>query len=294
MALFKISKRRVALASCDPYPPVEDDEGPLRDALERRGFEVVSPAWDAAYDWSTCVAVLLRTTWDYHVRCAEFLAWCERVATITRLFHGPDIVRWNVDKRYLRALAERGVPIAETRWLDADASIDDLRLPYERAFLKPVVGANASDTLRFACDDAGYAAAIAHIRQHPQAFMLQPYLASVERDGELSIIAIEGQVAHAIRKVPAPGDYRVQEDWGARDLAWHPDEPALALAHRAIEVASDILGQRLLYGRVDMLVGPDGYVLNELELVEPALFLRHGPRTGDLLAAALEARIRSS
>ncbi len=292
--MVKDPVERVALASCDPYPPVEDDEGPLREALQRRGFEVVSPAWDASYDWSTCVAVLLRTTWDYHLRCAEFLAWCERVSMVTRLFHGPEIVRWNVDKRYLRALAERGVPIAETRWLDVDATIDDLRLPYERAFLKPVIGANASDTLRFACDDDGYASAIAHLRARPQAYMLQPYLASVERDGELSIIMIEGQVAHAIRKVPAPGDYRVQEDWGARDLAWHPDAPALALAEQAVAVAQDILGQPLLYGRVDLLIGPNGYVLNELELVEPALFQRHGPRTGDLLAAALEARIRSS
>ena len=104
----------IALASCDPFPPVADDEEPLRAALRRRGFEVFDPPWDdRAFDWSRCAAVLLRCTWDYQRRAPEFLAWCERVATQTRLFHPPEVVRWNIDKRYLRAL---DVPIAPTTW----------------------------------------------------------------------------------------------------------------------------------------------------------------------------------
>jgi len=291
-------RRRIALASCDPFPAVVDDEEPLRSALRVRGYEVVDPAWDAAFDWASCAAVLLRCTWDYHTRCDEFVAWCERTARLTHLFHGPHIVRWNVDKRYLAQLAARGVPIAPTVWLDPESvDLDAIRAAargWRRGFLKPVVGANASDTLRFSCDEAGLEAALAHVRTTSVPFMLQPYLDSVERDGELSIIAIDGEPSHAIRKVPAAGDYRVQEDWGARDEPWLPDPAALKRARDALGAAADLLGERLLYGRVDLLKGDDGYVLNELELVEPALFFRHSHATAERLAAALCARLTAA
>lgn len=289
-------RARIALASCAPYPPVVDDEEPLRAALRARGCEVVDPAWDAAFDWSSCAAVLIRCTWDYHTRCAEFLAWCERTSRLTRLFHGPRIVRWNVDKRYLAELAARGVPIAPTVWLDGrDDTVEGViraaTRGWTRAFLKPVVGANASDTLRFSCDEPGVAAALHHLRETAGSFMLQPYLDAVERDGELSIIMIDGQPAHAIRKVPATGDYRVQEDWGAHDEPWQPDALALTLAHDAVREAGAVLGERLLYGRVDLLLHEGRYVLNELELVEPALFFRHSHATAERLAEALLQRI---
>ena len=288
---------RVALASCDPFPPVGDDEGPLRAALAAHGLTASDPPWDADVDWSAFDAVLLRTTWDYQFRCDAFVAWCERASRATRLFHGPRIVRWNVDKRYLAALGERGVPLAETLWVapgEGRAALDEARRRgWSRAFVKPVVGANAAFTLRFAIDAPGFAAALEHIASAPEhAFMLQPYLASVEAEGEVSVIVIDGEPTHGVRKVPAPGDYRVQEDWGARDEAWRPEEAALAIARRAIDVATAILGEPLLYARVDLLVGERGYVLNELELVEPALFFRHGPRAAERLAAALAREVR--
>lgn len=282
----------IALASCDPFPAVADDEAPLREALRRRGFEVFDPPWDdRAFDWSRCAAVLLRCTWDYQRRAPEFLAWCERVATVTRLFHPPEVVRWNIDKRYLRAL---DVPIAPTVWLEPGAglatTIEAATRGWARAFLKPVVGANAEGTLRFVPDAHGIAAAAALASRAPA--MLQPYLASVEERGELSIVTIDGRPSHALRKIPVAGDYRVQEDYGASDVPAEADPEAAAIATRAIARASELLGTRLLYGRVDLLWGPDGgWVLNELELIEPAMFFRQRPAAGDELAAALIARL---
>lgn len=283
---------RIAFASCDPFPPVVDDEEPLRAALRAHGLEVSDPPWDADVDWSRFAAVVLRTPWDYQFRADAFVAWCERASRVTRLFHGPGVVRWNIDKRYLAALAARGVPIAETIWIAAgqggEALAEAARRGWTRGFLKPVVGANAAFTLRFALDEAGLAAAAAHLASFAdKAFMLQPYLASVERAGELSLIVIDGEVTHGVRKIPTAGDYRVQEDWGARDEAWRPDEAALALARAALTEASAILGERLLYGRADLLLDERGYVLNELELIEPALFFRHAPHAAARLADAL-------
>ncbi|MCC6623969.1 MAG: hypothetical protein IT385_22115 [Deltaproteobacteria bacterium] len=279
---------RVALATMDPYPWVVDDEVHLRDALARRGVEVVSPAWTADFPWSTVDLVLLRTTWDYHLRHHDFLAWCERVAAVTRLVHGPRVVRWNVDKRYLAALAERGAPMAPTIWLPDGAPLPG-SLP-ARGFLKPIIGANAHATLKYSGRDVGAIEAHRAAFLGLGGFMLQPYLAAVETEGELSAICVAGRYAHGVRKVPAAGDYRVQEDWGARDEAYDFLPAERALIERVVAAAGSLVGERLVYGRVDLLRDDAGaLVVNEVELVEPCLFFRHGPRTADLLVDALLA-----
>jgi hypothetical protein len=48
----------------------------------------------------------------------------------------------------------------------------------------------------------------------------------------------------------------------------------------------------LLYARVDLLRDDAGrWVLNELEVVEPSLFFRHGPEAAHTLARALLLRL---
>lgn len=295
----------IALAWCDPYPPVADDEGPLREALLSLGATPSTPAWDAEIDWSRFDAVLLRCTWDYHERAEAFLAWCVATSRVTHLANGPGVVRWNLDKRYLAELEGRGLPIADTVWLEPHASgeaidrgIDEaLERGWTRCMMKPAIAANAWGTLRL---DLGAPDARDQIHAHlarpewgPRPFLMQTYLSSVETEGELSIIVIDGVPTHGVRKVPARGDYRVQEDWGARDVPWEPERDALELARRAFEVARDATGEDLLYGRVDLLRDARGaLVLNELELVEPALFFRHGPEAATRLARALVERVR--
>ena len=118
--------------------------------------------------------------------------------------------------------------------------------------------------------------------------LLQPYLARVETEGELSAIFIDGRLSHAVRKVPVHGDYRVQDDFGAHDEPTTLARDEIALAERAIRVA----GTDLLYGRTDFLRADDGsLVLTELELVEPSMFFRHAPQAPDRLADALRARL---
>jgi glutathione synthase/RimK-type ligase-like ATP-grasp enzyme len=217
---------------------------------------------------------------------------------MTRLFASKETVRWNIDKRYLSVLADRGLAVAETLWISpgegAQKALEEARKRgWTRGFIKPVVGANAWSTCRFAFDEPGISEASRHLAEAPPGlgYMLQPYLEKVETEGELSVIVIDGAISHGVRKVPVPGDYRVQEDWGALDHAWVPTDEAVALAKAACEVASEVLGERLLYARVDFLRTAHGLVINELELIEPALFQRHAPAVGGMLAEALLSRL---
>lgn len=288
---------RIALPTCEHLPDWEVDDLPLHAALEARGLEVARPVWsDGAVDWSRFDACLIRTTWDYQERREEFLAWAERVAAHVPLFNPLPVIRWNTHKSYLRDLAERGVPIAPTVWLRAGSAVRLAplleRRGWERAFLKPAIGATARETLRFRAAGAELEAAQAHAdRLLPREdLLLQPYLGRVETEGELSAIFLDGVFSHAVRKLPVPGDYRVQDDFGARDERAHPAPQELDLAARVVRAAEH--GADLLYARVDLLRDDDGaLVVTELELVEPSLFFRHEPGAADRLATALSHRI---
>lgn len=290
---------RLALVTQHNLQTWEVDDRPLHAALAARGVEVLHVPWDqAGFDWSSVDGALLRTTWDYQTDLPRFLAWTRAAAAQTQLFNPPEVVAWNSRKTYLRALGERGVPIAPSRWWSPGDSADlgpALRAAgWSRAFLKPVVGASASDTLRFVVDDAGVAAAAAHLTAVNAPMIVQPYLSTVETDGEVSVIVVDGVPSHGVRKIPVPGDYRVQDDYGAIDVAIDVSDELMALAEAALAGARDILGltEPLLYARADALLHDGRLVLNELEIIEPSLFFRHAPRAADVLADALIARVR--
>jgi hypothetical protein len=298
---------RIALATCRVLPAHERDDLPLLAALREHGVQVEQPIWDdPAVDWRAFDAVLIRTTWDYQDKHPQFVAWAERVGGCTRLFNPAPLVAWNTHKQYLRELERCGVPLADTVWFAAGQAHDLAKAVHERGikrgFLKPLVGANARNTLRFdAREVAELAAAQKHLEQLTASvdMMLQPYLASVEREGELSAIYFDGALSHAVRKVPSAGDYRVQDDWGAHDEPTVLEPEALAVCEQTFAGLTACVRQRgwdvalpLLYARVDLLRDDDGrFVLNELEVVEPSLFLRHGPAAAHTLARALLSRL---
>lgn len=294
---------KLALASCRKMPAHEVDDRPLHAALRARGATCEQPCWDDhAVDWSGFDAVLIRTTWDYATRLTAFRDWTVRVAAQTRLFHAPAVVRWNTHKHYLRELQRAGLQTVPTCWLDRGDRVDRVDLggaiaalgsPPE-CVLKPCVGATARETLRFRTDAAGMGQASDHLERLLPAedLMLQPFLASVIERGEASAIFVAGRLTHCVRKVPAVGDYRVQDDFGGSDRPYRPSAAERAAADLAMQTAERLLGAPLLFGRVDWLWRNDGVaLLTELELVEPSLFFRHSAAAASALADALLARL---
>ncbi|MCZ6834590.1 MAG: hypothetical protein O7G85_02340 [Planctomycetota bacterium] len=287
---------QIAIATCSKLPDWEVDDVPFHEALRERGLDVPHIAWDDSNtDWSTFDAVLIRTTWDYMERQEEFLQWAQGVEQVSRLFNPASIVKWNTHKSYLRDLEAKGVPIAPTHWLDQGATVDVKEVmtqrKWTRGFLKPAIGATARETLRFETDEEGLHLAQAHVNRMlaNEDMLLQPYLTRVEADGEFSAIFIDGAISHCVRKIPVEGDYRVQDDFGAKDERFEFSSEQLAIAKHVVEVVN----QDLLYARTDFLYDNDGrFVLTEFEAVEPSLFFRHNPEAADRLAEALCTRVQ--
>lgn len=283
--------RRVALATCAELPDLDEDGPALLAALALRGIQAAPVVWDdPAVDWSSFDLSVIRTTWDYPLRRAEFLAWADGVP---RLRNAANVVRWNTDKRYLHDLADAGVPIVPTRFLDPGEAVT---LPTGGEYVvKPAVGAGGRDTARYGGADA--ARALTHVSAlHAvgRTVMVQPYLSKVADHGETSVVHIGGRFSHGARKAAllnGPGatvdDHYRREAISARG----PQAVELAVAERVLRAAPG--GPTgLLYARVDLLPGADGSpVLLELEVTEPSLFLGFAPGAVDRFADAITAAI---
>jgi glutathione synthase/RimK-type ligase-like ATP-grasp enzyme len=256
-------------------------------ALERRGVRVRSVVWSGPLDPEIDV-VLLRSTWDYHLRLPDFLGWIGGLeARGIPLWNLPDTVRRNVDKRYLDVLAARGVPVVPLRQLER-GSRTALRAVLEgagwaEAVVKPAVSGGGWRTWRTRgepADEDRFAEQLAMAD-----CLVQPFVREVVDAGEWSLIFFDGAFSHAVVKRPASGDFRVQEQFGGTTRA-AAAPPAL------IEQARGILtlaGERTLYARVDGVVRDGQLQLLELELVEPSLFLDVVPAAADRFADAVIA-----
>lgn len=284
----------VALVTCAEFPVLPVDDHLLAEELRRRGLRAEPVVWDdSGFDWSQPKVCVLRSTWDYTTRLAEFLTWAERVATVTALWNPWEVIRWNTHKSYLRSLAEAGVAVAPTVWLETGSSADLPGLMAEHgwtdAVVKPVVALSARETIRVSAHAPTEAQSHLDRVLAKEAVMVQPFFEAVESEGELSLLFIQGEFTHAIRKRPAPGDFRVQHEYGGREERVEPSGEELALGQAALRAA----GFETLYARVDVMRGNGGQLcLMELELVEPSLFFGHAPEAASRLAGGIEALYR--
>lgn len=275
--------------TCAEVPNLDPDDRLLLEPLAALGIGADAVVWDdAGVNWGAYDLVVLRSPWDYARRRDEFVAWAR---TVPRLANPADVVAWNTDKRYLGRLVAAGVPVVPTEWI---APADAWALPSRGEWvIKPAVGAGSLDTGRYDTSDPSHRRlALTHVARLQAAqrlVMVQPYLSSVDTDGETSLLFLGGEFSHAIRKGPMLDGPDVVVDGLFKPEDIEPREPTEAQLRVGARALAAIPGggARLLYARVDLIAGREGEPLViELELTEPSLFLATAPP-----AAATFARV---
>ncbi len=273
---------RLRVATCMTLPEPDPDAVPLAEALARANvaFDVV--AWDdPKADWTSAHPTVIRSTWNYALDVDRYLAWVDRVSKVAPLFNPIEVIRDNLHKRYLLALEARGVPIVPTTLVERGASCDLEALGHARFVIKPEVGAGSLGARVFESASSDAAHHLAGLTAKGAA-LVQPYIDSVEDYGERSMIYIDGELSHAIRKSPR---FAGQSEMVSGPYPIADDERAVALAALAP------YGE-LLYARVDLARDRGGQpCVMELELVEPSLFLAKKPGAADRFVAGLLRRL---
>lgn len=263
----------------------------LRPAIEARSGSLTEVDWRAPVpEFADFDLVLLGTAWDYHDHAAEFLAQLEAIeAGGTIVCNPPALVRWNIDKRYLRDLAAQGATTIPTLWIDdpvaADIEAAFTHFDADRIVVKRQVGAGAVGQQSFTKEvppppdwRMGHAA------------MIQPFLPAIESEGEFSFIFVDADFSHAVRKTAAPDDYRIQSLYGGREQTYAPTGPEI---ERTANIVRMLPGATPLYARIDMVRGDDGaLLLMEAEAIEPYLYPEQGSGLGEAMAAMIGREIQ--
>ena len=260
---------------------VDANAAPLRAA----GFAVEQRVWTNAGDLTGFDLVLPLLAWGYpraHDRWVDAVgAWA---ADGIRLHNPASVLIWNSDKLYLGRFAERGVPVVPTVYAERiDAALLEETARHfgtDRLVAKPQISAGAWQTIRWSPGDP--------LTGGPSGpAMIQPYLAQIESEGEVSMLYFGGRFSHAIAKRPQPGDFRVQPEYDGIITAHLPTQEERAVAERVLAQ----IEERLLYARVDLVRGASGPMLIEIELIEPDLYLGYDPARGAAFAAAAKELI---
>ena len=286
----------IAILTPDPSDPSYAGQWPgvlerLGEALTTAGLTAVPTPWtDHIADASGLTRfplVLPLIVWGYHRDHGRWMQACEtwRAAGLPML-NPAAVIAWNSDKSYLGRLAERGVAIPDTLWTEGvtqaevDAAFD--RFGTDTLVVKPRVSGGAWKTLKLSRGER-----MADAPEGPA--MIQPYLPTIETEGETSLLFFGGRLSHVVNKRPVPGEFRVQVQYGGGYTALaEPPAGALALAEQTLAA----IDEDLLYARIDMAPGPDGgWLLMEAELIEPDFYLSSAPEGGARFAAAVKARL---
>jgi hypothetical protein len=281
--------RRVAFLTLhDSTGFVIDDELAVL-PLARRGWHVETLPWNRpGVDWRRFDLVVIRSTWDYQHHAEQFLGVLETIERAgVRLENGSEVARWNMPKTYLRELAARGIETVPTFWRDALAPgelvplFEELRS--DEGVIKPVMSANAQGAWRLNRETVRSQAAEIEAYFANRPLMMQPFERGIVEEGEFSMMYFNGIYSHSILKVPKRGDFRVQEEHGSEIRLVTPEPALLAAGNAAVAAA----GRKLLYARADFVRNDDVFRLMELELVEPAIYLRTDPGAPDRFADAV-------
>lgn len=265
------------------------------DPMAALGWQVDTVPWHGAtIEWGDYDAVYICTPWDYPDDPVLFLRVLEAIDKSSAvLVNELSLVRWNLSKTYLRDLEERGAAIVPSIWFD---DIDVAQIPQwfdklgtDKLVIKPVVGTNAQDAYVLTQPVSGELTSQLLHTFAERPFFVQPFISNIQSEGEYSLFYLGGEYSHAILKTPAQDDFRTQEEHGA-------DIKSVVASRRQIEAADQVLAlvePQPVYGRADFVRDNDGrFLLMELELIEPSLYLRTDDGAAARFAAAFDKHLR--
>lgn len=251
-------------------------------ALEAARLDVEVIAWDADTAWDEFDLVLVRSPWDYPGRRAEFLRWARAVEDCTALANPALTLARNTDLTYLRDFARQGIATIDTIWFEPGESPAQLEQEiaqrgWTNCTVRPNIG--DEDTVTGVLADPAEALRVAvDLTARGLLAVVQEAAGGTE---EVSAVVIAGKISHAVR------GHRGRNGQAA---------DAVRIDDALADTVGDILPvaaaqDALLYARVDVVSGPDGWVLRAFEATAPRLFLEAAEHAADDLAWAVRQRV---
>ncbi len=261
----------------------------LKSAFESQGLKVDITYWDnPSYEWQQTKSVLFRTVWDYFERFDEFWEWLEQVKTKTRLINSYELIKWNIDKHYLKDLKNNDIQVVPTYFADRENNISLQEIAnlndWKHIVIKPAISASAFNTYKITNDEIEQKEQLFHELLQTHDMLVQPFFPTISELGEASLMVFGGKFTHAILKKAKAGDFRVQDDFGGTVHDYNPTQEEIKFAEKVFQSCTSLP----IYGRVDIVWDSNKHIyLSELEIIEPELWIRNRPESANKIAEAV-------
>ncbi|MDA9555314.1 hypothetical protein N9R54_03680 [Pelobium sp.] len=272
---------------------IEDEDSILLNFLIKKGLLITEEIWDdETVNWTEYSHAILKSPWDYFDKFPAFIKWLNKIEQLNiKLLNPYHIIKWNSDKHYLQDIAKAGLDVVPTQFCEKN-TLPSLS-PYfdffktDELVIKPSVSGGSKNTFRFNPNNVSQIEASIHQLLKEEAFMIQPFLPEIAKYGEWSFVFFNGKYSHCLLKKAKSGDFRVQHYLGG---TIHPQQPT----NQQIQIAKAYVQQfakGCLYARIDGVEVGDKFLLMELELIEPFLFLFTHPEAKEHYYEALTAML---
>ncbi|QDW26070.1 hypothetical protein FFJ24_015105 [Pedobacter sp. KBS0701] len=268
---------------------VESEDDKLLNFLKEKGLNIEKVIWnDRDINWEDYSLAILKSPWDYFDLIEEFYHWLDHLEEKkVKLLNPIDVVRWNANKQYLREIEAAGLKITPGFFIQNQESVD-LSYFFEKfntnkLIVKPCVSGGAKNTFKVTADNVAEINQKLNLLIQDEDFIIQPFLPEILESGEWSFIFFNGVYSHSLIKQAKPGDFRVQPAHGG---SVHPQTPGEELITTAQQYVNSF-AKNCLYARVDGTFVNGEFLLMELELIEPFLFLNTDPQNYERYYQAL-------
>jgi glutathione synthase/RimK-type ligase-like ATP-grasp enzyme len=283
--------RRCAFLTTDNLEEFFVYDDLVKPHLRDLGWSVEDVSWhNEEVDYNRFNVVIVRSTWDYQQHPEKFNQVLEVInKSSADLQNSLALMQWNVSKDYLRDLEDKRIPILPTIWLDEFDSAAIVKafehFSADEIIIKPWVSANADFTYRLTQEAFLFEQQSIKQALQGRSIMIQAFEKSIVDKGEFSLFYFGGKYSHTINKMPASGDFRVQEEHGGEMLSIAPGSQMLHLAQNTLEA----LPEPALYARIDMLETEAGLAIIEVELIEPSLYFNMDEASPKMFAEVIDA-----
>jgi hypothetical protein len=279
----------IAFITCESKPLLTPDDQHLASTLGWMGWSVIPTPWTGDVDWANFDLILVRSAWDYHLRADEFRAWINDLRSRSCLFNSPELLLWNIHKRYLLDLRNKGVRIPPTVLAtkgSAQSLKEILRVNgWNKAVIKPAISATAYQTWITTIESGANDQGRFEGQLNGADILVQQFLPEISAVGELSMIYFAGEFSHAVIKRAKHGDFRVQSDFGGTAERVDVSAEVAGAGKHIVRCAP----RDSLYARVDGVMIEGEFVLMELELIEPCLFFGSSVGSVATMASKIDA-----
>lgn len=290
-----LSSKKIAILICEKFKrvPTHVDNHELIPALAVHGLIYEEVIWDDPnVDWSQYDAILVRATWDYIDKHAQFIQTMKQINSLgIPFFNNFETIKWNSAKDYLQECAQKGILTFPTLTVSRKTEPDIIPLITEKfgsieLVMKPAISGGAHRTFKTTLDE------IQELYENHYSLeenvLIQPFMPQVSTEGEWSLMFFNGEFSHAVLSTPKAGDFRVQRMHGGTVQLVTPDKTMIAEAQKVLHAIPHGMP---LYARVDFIRKDTSYYLMEIELIEPALFMKFDPLAAERFAAAISQKL---